>query len=129
MGENAISVSDVRFLVGEEEEQGTEDEAEEEEEEEEGPAPRNGKGKAKRGRGRPRRVVPKVKAPRAAKPRKHITPLQDSVKIMLNGSVVQGKDDVEGQWDMELRLGPNVLEVGEEGGMVWKVYMERVVAF
>jgi hypothetical protein len=135
-GEGSISVADVRFL-GEEEEQGTEDEAADEEEElDEEPAPRNGKGKAKRGRGRPktstRAATAKTKITRSTKPAaplKATTPLQDSVKILLNGSVVEGKEDHEGEWDMELRLGPNVLEVGEEGGMIWKVYMERVAAF
>jgi hypothetical protein len=134
-GEGSISIADVRFLAAEEEEQGSEDEAAEEEEEdtEEEPAPRNGKGKAKRGRGRPKAVTrataAKTKATRSTKtaaPPKASTPLQDSVKILLNGSVVEVKEDREGEWDMELRLGQNVLEVGEEGGMVWKVYMERV---
>jgi hypothetical protein len=134
-GEGSISIADVRFLAAEEEEQGSEDEAAEEEEEdtEEEPAPRNGKGKAKRGRGRPKAVTrataAKTKATRSTKtaaPPKASTPLQDSVKILLNGSVVEVKEDREGEWDMELRLGQNVLEVGEEGGMVWKVYMERM---
>lgn len=135
-GEGAISVADVRFLGDEEEEHGSDGEApgaEEEDEDEDEPAPRNGKGKVKKGRGRPkastRAVGPKMKVTRstkAAPPPKATTPLRDSVKILLNGSVIEEKENCEGEWDAELRLGPNVLEVGEEGGMVWKVYMERV---
>jgi chromatin structure-remodeling complex subunit RSC4 len=140
-GEGAISVADVRFL-GDEEEEGSEDEthdaAEEEEEDvEEDHASRNGKGKAKRGRGRPKAstrtaaaAAAKTKVTRSTKPAaappKATTPLRDSVKILLNGSVVDGREDCEGEWDVELRLGPNVLEVGEDGGMIWKVYMERI---
>jgi len=139
-GEGAISVADVRFL-GDEEEEGSEDEthdaAEEEEEDvEEDHSPRNGKGKAKRGRGRPKAstraaaAAAKTKVTRSTKPAvaplKATTPLRDSVKILLNGSVVEGKEDCEGEWDVELRVGPNVLEVGEDGGMIWKVYMECV---
>ena len=139
-GEAAVSVADVQFL-GDEEEEGSDGEiindvAEEDEEDaEEDLAPRNGKGKAKKGRGRPKAsarataAVAKMKVTRSTKavaPPKAATLLQDSVKILLNGSVVEGKEDCDGQWDVELRFGPNVLEVGEDGGMVWKVYLERI---
>lgn len=125
-GESNISLGDVRFLGGAEEDHGSDEEVEEEDEDDEG-SPRNEKGKAKRGRGRPKKVVPKPKVMRTVKARK-ATPLRDNVKVMLNGNVVQEKED-NGNWEMELRLGSNVLEVGEDGGMIWKVYMERVATF
>jgi len=142
-GEGTISVTDIRFL-GDEEEEGSEDEAhdvadEDEDDVEDDRAPRNGKGKAKRGRGRPKASTrataaaaasAKTKVTRSTKPAaappKTTTPLQDSVRIVLNGSVVEGKENCEGEWEVELRLGLNVLELGEDGGMIWKVYMERV---
>lgn len=138
-GENALSVADVRFL-GDVDEQGTDDEAhgpEEEEEEAEDAAPSNGKGKVKRGRGRPPKATtrpaapPKAKVTRSSKPivPKATTPLQDSVKVWLNGSLVQGNEDHAGTWDVDLRVGSNILEAGEEGGMTWKVYLERLSAF
>jgi hypothetical protein len=139
-GEGAVSVADVRFFGDDEEEQGGEDDPHDPEEAEEEAVDtelvsKNGKGKAKRGRGRPPKnstrvavVAKPTKVTRSTKPAppKAVTPLQDSIKIRLNGSVVQGKGDREGEWDVELRPGSNVLEVGEEGGMTWKVYMERV---
>lgn len=125
-GETAISLGDVRFLGDAEQDNGSDEEAEDDDDEDDD-APQNEKGKAKRGRGRPKKVVPKPKVVRVAKPRK-ATPLKDNVKVMLNGIAVQEKE-TEGHWEMDLRLGPNILEVGEDGGMIWKVYMERVAAF
>jgi chromatin structure-remodeling complex subunit RSC4 len=136
-GEGAISIAEVRFL-GDEEEEGSEDETHDEEDIEEDRALRNGKGKAKKGRGRPKAntraatatATAKTKVTRSTKlapaPPKSTTPSRDSVKILLNGSVVKGKENCEGEWEVELRLGLNVLELGEDGGMIWKVYMERV---
>lgn len=130
--ESSISVAKILFLADEEEEPLSDDDADEEEEEisDAEPSPRNGKGKAKRGRGRPKGTTRAAGKPKVTRNKptlqKETTPLQDNVKIVLNGSVVQRKDDHDGEWTMELRLGPNVLEVGEEGGMVWKVYLERV---
>jgi len=122
-GESNISLGDVRFLGGAEEDNGSDEEVEEEDEDDE-ESSRNEKGKAKRGRGRPKKVVPKPKMIRTVK-RTKVTPLRDNVKVILNGNIVQEKED-NGNWEMELRLGSNVLEVGEDGGMIWKVYMERV---
>ena len=47
------------------------------------------------------------------------------MKFSLNESVVEGKEVCEGEWDCRI-CRPNVLEVGEDGRMVWKVYMEHV---
>jgi len=86
-GEGSISIADVRFLAAEEES-----------------APRNGKGKAKRGRGRPkastRAATAKTKVTSSTKPAalpKAATPLRDIVKILLNGSVMEVKEDHEGR--------------------------------
>ena len=128
-GEITVSVSDVRFQE-EEEDQGSDEEmpdAEEEEEEEEEPIP---KGKGKKGRGRPKANTraAKAKVTRSSKPAppKSTTPVQLNISVALNGTVITGKEDHEGRWDTELRMGSNVLEVGEEGGMMWKMYLERV---
>ena len=128
-GEIMVTVSDVRFQE-EEDDQGSDEEmpnAEEEEEEEEEPIP---KPKAKRGRGRPKgnTRTAKAKVVRSSKPvpQKSTTPAQLNISITLNGTAVTEKTDHEGRWDSELRMGSNVLEVGEEGGIMWKMYLERV---
>ncbi|KAF5385065.1 hypothetical protein D9615_001251 [Tricholomella constricta] len=123
-GETEVHVSQVAFLGdGEEESSGGEEEGEHEEEEEEGvnaPA-KNGRkrGKAK-GRGRPKgttRAATKAKAATAKKKLK-IGPIQ----VKLNGGVVQEQEDETGKWIVSPAVGSSVLEVGESGGLVWKVY-------
>ncbi|KAH7916459.1 RSC complex protein [Hygrophoropsis aurantiaca] len=138
-GENGVSIADVKFQ-GNEEEEGSdqEDEAhshlQEEEEEEEEPVPK------KRGRGRPpKNPAAKAKAAAAAaaaakkierpsKPhaQKAVTPLRENIQVIANGTPVNEKNNEQGVWDIDLQVGMNVLEVGEKGGMIWKVYMERV---
>lgn len=137
-GESAVCVADVQFLGDDGEQQGSEDEAHDADKTEESAvdAEASPMGKVKRGRGRPPKgagrggAIAKAKDLRSAKAAqtKAATPLQDSIKLRLNGAVVAGKENSVGEWDVDLRLGSNVLEVGEEGGMTWKVYMERVSA-
>ncbi|KAF9225509.1 Bromodomain-containing protein [Gyrodon lividus] len=132
-GEKSLCVAEVKFL-GDEDRDSSDEDADvndlEEEEEEEEPIPK------KRGRGRPPKH-PKAKARAAAaaakkadlvlkKVQKAPTPPRESIQIILNGTLVSGKLDQEEVWDMELQVGTNVLEVGEKGGHVWKVYLERV---
>lgn len=53
-------------------------------------------------------------------------PAYDNVRAKLNGVVVEytmGREDV---WEMSLPPGISVLEFGQKGGMVWKVYLDRV---
>ncbi|KAH7925172.1 Bromodomain-containing protein [Leucogyrophana mollusca] len=137
-GENGVSVAEVKFH-GDDEEDGSdqEDEAQghlqEEEEEEEEPVPK------KRGRGRPpKNPAAKAKAAAAAaaakkaerlpKVRVHKahTPLRENIHVIVNGTAVSEKVGEQGVWDVDLQVGSNVLEIGEKGGMFWKVYMERV---
>ncbi|KAH7886072.1 RSC complex protein [Phlebopus sp. FC_14] len=131
-GEESVSVGEVKF-IGDAEHDGSDEEADvqdvEEEEEEEEPAPK------KRGRGRPPKN-PKGKAKVVATTRKGDPALKKShkpsdhshegIQIILNGTLVLEKADEEGVWDMELQVGSNVLEIGEKGGHVWKVFLERM---
>jgi len=130
-----LCVAEVKFFGDEDRDSSDEDadvndpEEEEQEEEEEEPIPK------KRGRGRPPKN-PKAKAKAAAvarkadlalkKPPKAPTPPRESIQIILNGTLISGKPDQEGVWDVELQVGTNVLEVGEKGGHIWKVYLERI---
>lgn len=132
MGETGARVSNVKFLpASEEDEESSEDEkrAEEEEEEEEEEQPK------KRSRGRPRKK-PKpepVKLPEPAKmkskgkapvkaPRPH-----GEVQLRLNGAVVKGLNDANDEWEVELPIGPSILELGEKGGVPWRVYLDRIL--
>lgn len=130
-GEISLSITEIKFLGVEDRDSSDEDadahdEPEEGEEEELVPK--------KRGRGRPPKN-PKVKAKIVIakksdlvvkKTLKAATPSRESIHIVLNGKPVVEKPEQEGVWDMELQIGTNVLEVGEKGGHVWKVYLERV---
>ncbi|KIK94150.1 hypothetical protein PAXRUDRAFT_470360 [Paxillus rubicundulus Ve08.2h10] len=134
-GEKSLSVAEVKFFGDEDRDSSDEDadvndvDEEEQEEEEEEPIPK------KRGRGRPpKNPKAKAKAMAAAKkadlalkkPPKGPTPSRESIQIILNGTLISGKPDQEGVWDVELQVGTNVLEVGEKGGHIWKVYLERM---
>lgn len=129
-GEISLTVSEIRFFGDEDRDSSDEDaEAQDvDEEEEEEPAPK------KRGRGRPPKNS-KVKAKAVAvkksdvagkKAPKATTPSRENIHIVLNGKGVGEKPEQEGVWDMELQTGSNILEVGEKGGHIWKVYLERV---
>ncbi|KAJ7847860.1 RSC complex protein [Mycena leptocephala] len=120
-GERALSVTDVTYM-GEDEEDSSEDEEDLEEEEEddeedsEDDTAKNGKKKGK-GKGRSRG---KNKTREARK--------IGEVQVKLNGFVVAHKDGHPGSWMVDLRAGANLLEVGEKGGLIWKVYAERLGA-
>ncbi|OBZ79548.1 Protein polybromo-1 [Grifola frondosa] len=141
--ETSIHVADVRYQTsgddGEEHgEESSDDEdkvmkeaerQEEEEEEEESPPAKP----KPRGRGRPRKKaklaesaksseIPKSKGKGKA-PAKAL-PL-DEVQVKLNGVLTRRKEDTKGEWDVDIPVGSSFLEVGEKGGLVWKVYLER----
>lgn len=125
-GEISLSIAEIKF-IGDEDRDSSDEDADLEEEEGE-PLPK------KRGRGRPPKNL-KVKAKivtakksdhTGKKTSKAATPLPESIQVVLNGKAVSEKPEQEGIWDMELQSGTNVLEVGEKGGHVWKVYLERV---
>ncbi|KAJ7269404.1 Bromodomain-containing protein [Mycena haematopus] len=132
-GERALSVSDVTYM-GAEEEDSSEDSEEEEEEgsEEEEPedAPaKNGKKKIKgkgRGRGKSKAATAAAKALQAARAAKREARKIGEVQVKLNGNMVPHQTDDPGQWMVDLKAGVNLLEVGEKGGLVWKVYAERL---
>ncbi|KAG9314100.1 Bromodomain-containing protein [Chiua virens] len=128
-GEVSLSISEIKFLGDEERDSSDEDvDAQDIEEEEEELVPK------KRGRGRPpknskakAKTIPTKKSePAGKKASKAATPSRENMYIVLNGKPVGEKPEQEGVWEMELQSGPNVLEVGEKGGHVWKVYLERV---
>lgn len=128
-GEISLSIAEVKFLGDEDRDSSDEDaDAHDPEEEEEEPLPK------KRGRGRPpknskvkAKVVTGKKSDVAGKKAaKASTPPRESIQIVLNGKPVGEKAEQEGVWDVDLQSGTNVLEVGEKGGHVWKVYLDRV---
>ena len=127
-GEISVSISEIKFL-GDEDRDSSDEDADAhdpEEDEEEEPVPK------KRGRGRPpknskakAKAVTKKSDLAGKKAVKAATPSHENIQIVLNGKPVSGKSEEEGVWDMELQTGTNVIEVGEKGGHVWKVYFER----
>ena len=130
--ETGVLVADVTFFQDEEEESSGDDEPEpepkqEEEEEEIEEAPvkngrKKGKSKAKtRSQKSPAKSTPKSKAP---VPKKKATKLGE-VQVKLNGTVVKDEEK-DGQWTVGLPVGSHVLEIGEVGGILWKVYAERL---
>ncbi|KAJ7754944.1 RSC complex protein [Mycena maculata] len=138
-GERALSVADVTYMGNEEESSSEEDESEESEESDEdddmdGEGPmkngkRNVKGKGK-GRGRGKKsaaATAAAKALHAARVARREARKIGEVQVKLNGFVVAEKADKPGQWLVDLQVGTNVLEVGEKGGLIWKVYAERLV--
>lgn len=129
-GEISLSIAEVTFLGDEERDSSDEepDARDLEEEEEEELLPK------KRGRGRPpknskvkaKTVTVKKAEPAGKKTSKAPTPARESIQVLLNGKAVGEKPEQEGVWDIELQSGTNVLEVGEKGGHIWKVYLARV---
>jgi hypothetical protein len=135
-GERALSVTDVTYM-GDDEEDSSEDEEDLEEEEEddeedsEDDTAKNGKKKGKgkgRSRGKNKTVTAAVKALQAARAAKREARKIGEVQVKLNGLVVAHKDGHPGSWMVDLRAGANLLEVGEKGGLIWKVYAERLGA-
>jgi hypothetical protein len=47
------------------------------------------------------------------------------VQVKLNGLVMKEPEQA-GQWSISVSVGSSVVEVGEVGGMLWKVYVERI---
>ncbi|KAI8990698.1 Bromodomain-containing protein [Trametes punicea] len=45
------------------------------------------------------------------------------MQVKLNGVLLKGKEDA--MWEAQLPYGLSVLELGEKGGMVWKVFLDR----
>ena len=140
--ETSIVVSEVAFLnhhhTHDEHEESDEDahmrQEEEEEEEEEAaagagtgaeaaeppsPSKRKGPGRASRKRTRSARILNSKKAKGKAS-----ESLPGPVQVKFNGAVLKATDG--GTWETPVLPSLNMLEVGEKGGMVWKVYLDRV---
>lgn len=84
-----------------------------------------GKGKGKA----PKRDTPDDEEAEQMKPpakKQKLSPAVEHVPQITHNNI-EVKEDVEvkGQWPVELSLGSNIVEVGEKGGVVWRVYVER----
>ncbi|KAJ7293007.1 RSC complex protein [Mycena rebaudengoi] len=136
-GERAVSVGGVTYM-GDDEEDSSESESESEDEEEEsedemdvdgsaknGKKNGKGKGKGKGARGKGRAVSAATKALQAARAAKREARKIGEVQVKLNGFLVAEKANQPGEWLVDLQAGSNLLEVGEKGGLIWKVYAER----
>lgn len=135
-GETGAVVSDVVFLRGgsgghKDKEEGGGDETsgdeesrhDEDDEEEEDALPQK-----RRGPGRPRRKarMAAAKVTVAKKNKGKASEVQPGgLEVKLNETAVQGNDG--GTWEVQVPPGLSVLEVGEKGGMMWKVYLDRAV--
>lgn len=135
-GESKLSISDVSWLNQhlDDDEESSEEEQEEEEEEDEMEVDTT---PVKRGPGRPRKKGKRVGRPTRTSARvatmksgKKDSQTKSSkpgdVQIKLNGSLVNEESEHAGQWQVSLPPGYSVVEMGEEGGMVWKLYVDRV---
>jgi len=138
-GETGLNVDDLVFSGDEGEESSEEDDEEElkqEEEDEDGStsSPKNGrirKGKvAVRRSQRAAAVLTRTTRSTVAKnkiqAKKKEAEKIEEVLLKLNGVVVKEKEDTTRQWNISLPGGLNILEVGEKGGLMWKVYIERI---
>jgi chromatin structure-remodeling complex subunit RSC4 len=142
-GESEIDVDDLVFLADEEEE-GSSDEDEddfkledENDVDTDGPTSSAKNGRTRKGRSSTRRsqkttptnmrttrsaaAVAKSKVLEKKKEEKI-----EEVQLKLNGTVVNEKQEATRQWNINLSSGSNTLEVGEKGGLMWKVYIERL---
>lgn len=141
VGETSLVVNEVTYM-GEEEEDASDDDHGDVEKEEEGDnmdvdyetSPSKKKGKA-RGRGRPpkattlaAKAAQAAAASKAAKAAKKKAPRKvGEVQLKLNNFVVNEQPEKPGEWSVYLVSGTNVIEIGEVGGMVWKLYAERLL--
>ena len=141
-GETTIVLSNVLFLGDEEDESSGDEEADVEKHEEEedadmdvdieadAPLPvKNGRKKGKgRGRGRPAKVSTITTRQATAKTmkQKKTPPKIGEVQVKLNGSLVKAQPEQAGQWSISVSVGSSVVEMGEVGGMLWKVYLQRI---
>ncbi|KAF8971682.1 Bromodomain-containing protein [Flammula alnicola] len=146
-GETSVIISNITFM-GDEDDDSSADEEDAEKQEEEDDAdmdvdiesgapssPKNGRKKGKgRGRGRPpkaatiaAKVAQAAAVAKAAKvvKRKPANKIGE-VQLKLNNFAVKDQPDTPGEWNVYMPIGSNIIEVGEVGGMIWKVYAERL---
>lgn len=124
--DKSLRVEEITFMGDEEESSGGEEEVDDEDAMDVDATMKNGKKKVKRGRGRPPKV-PKgggVKA-KPVRPTKK-KPKLGEVQVKINGSVVQELEGHSSKWSVDVPLGSSTLEMGEKGGLIWKVYTQRM---
>ncbi|KAG6865756.1 hypothetical protein C0991_011953 [Blastosporella zonata] len=125
-GETEVHIGQVTFLGDEEDESSGDEEQEEEQDDVEDVETQatNGRKKGKgRGRGRPKGSKAKGKAVVTLKKKKQkLGPVQ----VKLNGVVVKEQDGESGQWIVSPASGLSTIEIGESGGLIWKVYVQRM---
>jgi hypothetical protein len=83
----------------------------------------------KKRRGRPPKVVkaaPAVKPKTLNSPKKKKVKKRGDLQVKVNGTLLNEDEEHAGNWTVGLAVGSNILEVGEKGGLTWKVYAERV---
>jgi hypothetical protein len=86
---------------------------------------RNGKKKGKgRGRGRLKGSTKAATVAKVAQSVKKKALKLGEMEVKVNRVMVKEKVDHAGKWAVDLPVGSNVLEVGEWGGLIWKVYVE-----
>ncbi|KAJ4485789.1 RSC complex protein [Lentinula aciculospora] len=123
--EKRLLVQDIVFMAETVDSSGEEDEGEDDVEMDADTGP--GPGPLKKRRGRPPKIAKvatvKSKTPslKKKKPKK-----RGETLVKINGAVVKEDEVHSGNWNVELSLGSNVVELGEQGGLTWKVYAERV---
>ena len=131
-GETEVHVDRVVFLNDEEEEESSGEEEEHEAEgkdvDEEQAEDVSSKTIRKKGRGKGKRRTKSakggvVKATAAQVKRKKP---KASARVTLNGTLVKEQADMN-KWVIQPSTGMNVLEVGESGGILWKVYIQRSI--
>ncbi|KAF5388521.1 hypothetical protein D9757_004691 [Collybiopsis confluens] len=120
--EKSLSVREIVFMTepgdtSEEEEEEEEDESDEDAAKPEQPV-------KKRGRGRPPKVM--KTSVKTALPKKKKLKKRGETQVKVNGTLVNEEEENGGGWSVELVAGRNVLEVGEQGGLMWRVYAERL---
>jgi hypothetical protein len=66
-------------------------------------------------------------ASKAAKAVKKKAQKVGEIQLKLNNNVVNEQPEKPGEWSVHVVSGTNVIEIGEVGGMVWKLYAERLL--
>ncbi|KAJ3800207.1 RSC complex protein [Lentinula aff. detonsa] len=125
--EKNLSVQEISFMAEAGDTSGEEDEGEDDTAEmnvDAAPEP----GPLKKRRGRPPKIAkaatPKPKT--SALPKKRKPKKRSEIVVKVNGNAVKEEGERSGTWTVELTVGRNVVEVGEQGGLIWKVYAERI---
>ncbi|KAH9932045.1 RSC complex protein [Epithele typhae] len=98
-----------------------EEEEEADERERSSSSPSRRRTRSPRKRGRPARTAKKTQQS-PGKGKAAETP-RGETEVKLNGVSVTERD--AGTWEVLVGVGSSILEVGEKGGMMWKVYLDR----